>query len=201
MLLSVSGASGVGKSTVLAAVKDLGEDITCVEFDSIGIPDGADTAWRHGAIERWVRFAIEEQSAGRHVLLVGQVPPGELLAVPSAHGLNGLAICILHASPEVQRARLIGRGEPADSLEHHLRFGAWFGAHARDPQHAPEVIRVDSSTSMVWKRWEHLRHGDSRWPVSIIDTDGLSPDEVVGRVESWVRTVLAVPGGGAGWFA
>lgn len=151
MLLSVTGASGVGKSTVLAALEqsgELGPDVTCVEFDSIGVPEGADTAWRHGATEEWVRFAIEEQDAGRHVLLAGQVPPGELLAAPSADRLDGIAVCVLHFSSEVQEARLVGRGEPADSLFHHLRFGAWFGAHARDPQHAPEVVRVETR-----RRW------------------------------------------------
>lgn len=192
MLLSVTGASGVGKSTVLAALEasDLGGDVTCVEFDSVGVPAGADTAWRHGAIEHWVRFAVEEQDAGRHVLLAGQVPPGELLAAPSVDRLDGIAVCVLHSSPEVQEARLIGRGETADSLVHHLPFGVWFGAHARDPQHAPEVVRVETATRMVWERWEHLQPGDPRWPVSIIDTDALSPADVAERVKSWVRTVL-----------
>ncbi|WP_194420895.1 hypothetical protein [Microbacterium abyssi] len=187
MLLSVTGASGVGKSTVLAALEesDHGPDVTCVEFDSIGVPDGADTAWRHGAIEHWVRFAIEEQDAGRHVLLAGQVPPGELLAAPSADRLDAIAVCVLHSSPEVQEARLIGRGEPADSLVHHLRFGAWFHRHAKDPAFQPEVIRVDSSVPMRWDRWAELQAGDARWPVTIIDTDDLSPGEVVGRVQVW----------------
>lgn len=194
MLLSVSGASGVGKSTVLEALQrsgELGPGVTCVEFDSIGVPDGADTAWRHGATEEWVRFAIEEQDAGRHVLLAGQVPPGELVAAPSADRLDGIAVCVLHSSPEVQEARLVGRGERADSLFHHLRFGAWFGAHARDPQHAPEVVRVETSTPMVWERWEHLKSGDPRWPVSVIDTDELSSADVAAQVAAWARIALA----------
>ena len=189
MLLSVTGASGVGKSTVLAALEesDLGGDVTCVEFDSIGVPDGAGTAWRHGAIEHWVRFAIEEQDAGRHVLLAGQMPPGELLAAPSVDLLDRVAVCVLHSSPEVQESRLLGRGDPAGSLIHHLRFGVWFSAHARDPQHAPEVIRVDSPFPMVWERWERLEAGDTQWPVSLIDTDDLTPAEVADRVETWAR--------------
>lgn len=195
MLLSVTGASGVGKSTVLAALEesDLGNDVTCVEFDSIGVPDGADTAWRHGAIEHWVRFAIEEQDAGRHVLLAGQVPPGELLAAPSVDLLDRVAVCVLHSSPQVQESRLLGRGESADSLVHHLRFGVWFSAHALDPQHAPEVVRVESAIPMVWGRWDHLQTGDPRWPVSLVDTDDLSPAEVADRVEEWARDQIGAP--------
>lgn len=192
MLLSLTGASGTGKSTVLDALArvDWGRPVVCVEFDSVGVPDGADTAWRHGAIEHWVRFAIDEQREGRDVLLCGQVPPGELLAAPSADLLDGLAFCVLHCSPETQEERLLGRGEPPAGLIHHLRFGAWFVEHARDPTHAPEVIRVDSVVPMVWERWAEWEKGDPRWSSHIIDTDLLSPGQVSARVEEWARSTL-----------
>jgi hypothetical protein len=149
MLLSVTGASGTGKSTALELLRevDFGTPVVRVEFDSIGVPDGADTAWRHDATERWVRFA--------------------------------------------QEARLIGRGEPADSLVHHLRFGQWFRRHSEDPQHAPEVIRVDTPVPMDWSRWETLSGDDSRWPVTVLDTDALSAGEVAERIEAWARENLA----------
>lgn len=193
MLLSVSGVSGMGKSTALEALQeaDFGVPVRCVEFDSIGVPDGADTAWRHGAIEHWVRVALDAQRDGAHLALFGQVPPGELLAAPSADQLDGIAICVLASSPEVQQERLIGRGEPADSLVHHLRFGQWFRRHAEDPGHAPEVIRVDSAVPMVWSRWEGLSADDPRWPVSVIDTDGLTPADAAREVEDWIRRMLA----------
>lgn len=192
MLLSVTGASGVGKSTALAALRRaaLGPDVMCVEFDSIGVPDDADTAWRHHAVEHWVKVAADAHRHGTHVVLFGQVPPGELLAAPSADRLDGIAICVLHCSPHVQQARLLGRGEAADSLVHHLRFGEWFRLHADDPRHAPEVIRVDSGVPMVWTRWAGLDGSDPRWPVQTIDTDDLTAEEVAERVEAWVRERL-----------
>lgn len=193
MLLSLTGASGTGKSTVLAALGlvDWGRPVVCIEFDSIGVPAGADTAWRHEAIEQWVRFAADAQNDGKDVLLCGQVPPGELLAAPSADQLNGLGICVLHCSPAVQESRLVGRGEPAEGLIHHLRFGEWFVKHARDPTHAPEVIRVSSTVPMAWERWEHWESGDPRWSARIVETDLLSPEEVAGKVEHWARGELA----------
>ncbi|UJP09745.1 AAA family ATPase [Microbacterium sp. KUDC0406] len=192
MLLSVTGASGTGKSTALESLSrvDLGRPVTCVEFDSIGVPEGADTSWRHGAIEHWVRFAIDAQDRGEHVLLFGQVPPGELLAAPSADRLDGIAICVLHCSPEVQERRLIDRGEPADSLVHHLRFGEWIRHHAVDSSHEPEVIRTESDVPMQWSRWERLSGDDPRWPVSLIDVDALSRVAVTERIERWARDVL-----------
>ncbi|UNK71083.1 AAA family ATPase [Microbacterium sp. H1-D42] len=195
MLLSVTGASGVGKSTALGALRkvDFGRPMICVEFDSIGVPEGADTAWRHDAIERWVQFALAAQDEGSDVMLFGQAPPGELLAAPSADQLDGIAICVLHASPTSQEARLLGRGEPADSLVHHLRFGTWFHEHARNPQHAPEVIRVETPTPMAWDRWMTLTPDDSdwvtRWPVTVIATDDLTAEQVAAEVEEWARGV------------
>src|ERR671937_989795 len=98
MLLSVTGASGVGKSTALAVLTHAFADwqVVCVEFDSVGVPEeithstGADgTTWRHRTIEQWVQRAVAEQDVGRHLVLCGQVPVGELLAVPSAELLDG----------------------------------------------------------------------------------------------------------------
>lgn len=192
MLLSVTGASGVGKSTVLAALTaaDWKRRIRCVEFDSIGVPDGADTGWRHAAVERWVRVAIDAQDAGEDVILFGQVPPGELLAAPSADRLDGIAVCVLTSSPEVQRARLIGRGEAPDGLIDHLRFGAWFVQHAKDPAWAPEVIQVDTEVPMRWDRWADWRAGDPRWAFTVIDTDDLGPAQVARLVQGWARDAL-----------
>lgn len=194
MLFSLTGASGAGKSTVLAhlATVDWGVPMRCVEFDSIGVPDGADTAWRHGAVEHWVREALAAQAEGAHMMLCGQVPIGELLAAPSADHLDGIAVCMLHCSPEVRTDRLVNRGEHLDAIVHHNRFGEWFRAHTLDPRHAPEVIRVESPARMRWERWADLEAGDPRWAAEIIDTDALTPREVAASVESWMRRHLAL---------
>ncbi len=131
MLLLVTGASGSGKSTMLAALGDRfpAERVTCAEFDSVGVPAGADTAWRHDAIERWIQHTVGEQLQGRHMILFGQVPVGELLAAPSAVRLDGIAACLLHCSPATRCERLIARGKHEDELSDHLAFGQWFYRH------------------------------------------------------------------------
>nr|WP_314844488.1 hypothetical protein [uncultured Microbacterium sp.] len=192
MLFSLTGASGAGKSTVLAhlAGTDWGASVRLVEFDSIGVPADADTAWRHGAIETWVQRALDAQDAGEHMLLCGQVPMGELLAAPSADRLDGVAVCLLDCTPEARTERLLRRGEDPGSIVHHNRFGEWFRAHTLDPQHAPEVIVVDSGPTMRWERWADARRGDPAWQAEIIDTDDATPEQTAARVEKWVRTHL-----------
>lgn len=192
MLLLLTGASGAGKSTSLDALTavDWRKAVECVEFDSVGVPADADTAWRHSTVERWVRRAVEVQRAGRHLLLCGQVPMGELLAAPSADQLEGIAVCVLHCSPEVRRNRLQARGEPDATLVHHIPFGEWFLDHTLDPTHSPQVIRIESATAMRWDRWENWAKGDPRWSPHVIDTDHLSPGEVAEEIENWARQAL-----------
>ncbi|KRC61812.1 hypothetical protein ASE14_13455 [Agromyces sp. Root81] len=161
-----------------------------MEFDSIGVPDDADTAWRHGAIEHWAQQALAAQADGAHVLLCGQVPMGELLAAPSADRLEGIAVCLLHCSPEVRSERLLQRGEDPGAIMHHNRFGDWFRAHTIDPTHAPEVIRVSSDVPMQWSRWADARPGDPQWRAEIVDTDSLTPAQTARLVEAWVRGEL-----------
>lgn len=200
MLLSVTGASGAGKSTALLALTRAfaREPLICVEFDSVGVPEeivhstGADgTSWRHQTIEHWVQRAVAEQRAGRDLVLCGQVPVGELLAVPSAELLDGIAACLLHCSPEVRRQRLIGRGEDLDMLEAHLSFGEWFYRHMTDPTHMPEVITVNGAIPMHWERWADWHAGDPRWLFEVIDTDTLTPEQTAERVLVWARETLS----------
>jgi energy-coupling factor transporter ATP-binding protein EcfA2 len=194
MLLSLTGASGVGKSTTLdaltAAFRD--EPVTCVEFDSIGVPADADTAWRHGMVEHWVRRAVCEQAAGRHLVLCGQVPVGELLAAPSAEELDAVACLLLHCSQGVRRARLTERADAGPNrMDDHLAFGEWFYRHTVDPTYMPHVIRVESGVGMRWERWSDWAAGDERWRFDILDTYALDREQAAERVVAWARDALA----------
>jgi hypothetical protein len=205
LLLSVTGASGAGKSTPFEALNRAfeGQLVTCVEFDALGVPPNADTAWRHGAVERWVQRARDEQRVGRHLVLCGQVPVGELLAAPSADILDGLAACVLHCSPEVRRERLVARGDDPNAVHDHLTFGEWFHRHTLDPSYQPEVIQVPSPVAMRWDRWTEWRAGDPRWAFEVIDTDGFTREEVAARVVARAQDTLSgrrqTPLAGAWW--
>lgn len=205
MLLSLTGASGVGKSTALGAIAEAfeGRPVSCVEFDSVGVPPGADTVWRHRVLARWVRRAAEEQREGRDFVLCGQVPVGELLAAPSADALDGIAACLLHCSPEVRRERLLARGEDSAALQDHLAFGEWFLRHTLDPTYRPDVIRVAGDVPMCWERWADWKPGDPRWAFEVIDTDALTREQTAQRAVAWARDALAgrlpTPLTGAWW--
>src|ERR1035441_8712826 len=143
MFLLVTGASGAGKSTVRrAAARELSPEVECVElYDIVGVPAFPDIAWRQRATEAVVQRALELQAEGRHLLPSGDpVAAGEVLAVPSAVGLDGVAVCLLDVSPDAQAARLTRRGDDPSLLSHHQAFAEWMRSHARDPRHMPHVL-------------------------------------------------------------
>lgn len=191
MLLVVSGASGVGKSTArLHAAPLLGSEFESVELGHYPpIPRTPTSAWRQETVERIVQDAIELDGQGRHLLLAGDpVPAGEALAAPSADRID-VAVCLLDADTETQGARLDARDEPADTRHLHAAFADWMRRHAVDPAHAPEVVTGDAWPGMRWDRWvgaDVAQH----WEMSVVDTSRLTPEEVGASVADWCRRAV-----------
>ena len=185
MMLLVTGASGVGKSTARRLIAErLAPQVRAVELTQIAGPPTWERGWRQRAVEQVVQVALTEQEAGRHLLLVGDpVPPGEVLAAPSADRLDGFAACLLDCGPAEQERRLRERGDPEDLIPHHLAFAEWMRGHARDPHHRLDVIDAG------WEemRWERL---PKTWEVAEIDVTEMSPAEAADRVLAWCGEVL-----------
>jgi energy-coupling factor transporter ATP-binding protein EcfA2 len=105
VLLLVTGASGSGKSTILAALtgRFAPERVTCAEFDSAGVPTGADTGWRHGTVERWVQHAAGDPTYQPEVIKVRTgVPRGEV------HGAVRPAVLGTEGECQVFARRVVG---------------------------------------------------------------------------------------------
>jgi hypothetical protein len=193
MLLLITGASGVGKSSVREAIAPALEPrVRCVELrDVVPIPSLPDLAWRQQATEQVVQLALELQAEDRHLLLAGDpVAPGEVLAAPSAERLERIAACLLDCAPEVQRGRLLARGEPPAVLPDHLAFAAWMREHAADPGHMPEVLIDNGWEEMRWERWPAPWRGDERWNVATIDTSERTIEQVASEAQAWAEASL-----------
>lgn len=204
MLLLISGASGVGKSTARQLIQErLGDRIEAVELAHLAaIPAVPTVSWRQQTAEKAVRRALKLRDENRHLLLAGDpVVPGEILATPSARHLD-IAICLLDADEATQTARLLSRGDPDELLPNHLGFSAWLRHHAHDPQHMLHVITDGGWEQMRWDRVRRVRTGDPHWQIPILDSSGLSKDEVANRASRWVDSALAgrQPVFRAGWY-
>ena len=189
MLLVVTGSSGSGKTTLARAMGDRLDGLAVHDHDEIGVPDDADTRWRHRTTEEWIGRALEYQDRGLDLLLTGQSPLGEILAAPSAPLLNGIAVCLVHVGDDERRRRLErrdnGRWSPA-VLDSFLGWSSWHLGHAADPHHRPEVILTGSWPRMAWNRWSTWTKDDPRWATHIVDTTGRSVDQSVDDLEQWV---------------
>jgi hypothetical protein len=203
MLLIVSGASGVGKTTArLNAAPLLGPQFEPVELGRFGpVPATPTVAWRQETVERIAQHAIELGAVGRHVLLAGDpIPAGEALAVPSADRLD-IAVCLLDLSEAEQNARLDTRHDPPEMRHLHLAFAEWMRRHAVDPTHLTEVVTNDSWPRMQWDRWVGADVSE-RWAMSIIDGSALSPEETGAAIAQWAHAATSgrAPVFSAGWF-
>src|SRR5690349_7179231 len=127
MYFLVTGASGVGKSTVRKLIEpEFADVLDAAELGMLGSTPQWNIEWRHQMVERTVLRALEAQREGKHFLLCGDpVPPGEVWAAPSAERLERLAVCLLDAGEEAQTARLLGRGDDPNLIRNHVAFADW----------------------------------------------------------------------------
>jgi hypothetical protein len=192
MLLNLTGSSCSGKSTLALAISEhVTPDVVVADFDQSSVPDDPEPDWRLVGTERWIRQALEPQERGRHLLLIGQTPLGELLASPTAPMLDGIANCLIDVADGERLRRLDardpGRWSPQER-EDFVRWGRWHRGHAADPNWAPEVIvRSCSVLQMEWGRWTGWKAGDPRWTTTIIDTTDISLPEAAAELTRWVR--------------
>jgi hypothetical protein len=184
MLLTITGSSCSGKTTAVRACGPM-PGIVWHDFDEIGVPDDAGTAWRHRGTEQWIRRALDYQARGLDMLLTGQSPLGEVLACPSADHLDGILACLLDVDDEVRRRRLRERGVEPDAF---IGWARWQRAHAADPRYRPEVITTRGWEPRRWDRWSDWTGDDPRWAVTVIDTTGRPVAESAGDIRRWAET-------------
>jgi hypothetical protein len=195
MLAVVFGASGSGKSTQAALLREALTDVAVHDFDEVGGSPPWDSGWRRGQTNVWIERARGESG---DTLLFGGVP-GEMLASPAATDLDGLAFCLLDCS-DVERVRRIVRrqaGEPISphQLWDHVAWGVWLRFHASDPAWWAGPIRADED-GFSWSRWESWRAGDPRWRIDRVDTTGRPPAETARSLAAWFRARQAERDGG-----
>ena len=194
-MLLVCGSSCSGKTTALARLGGV-DGLVVHDFDEAGVPSNADTAWRQRTLDSWVRHAFELEAEGLDVLLAGQSPVGEALAVPSAGLISGMAVCLLDVSEATRRERLRQRDSTtcsAAEIEDFVEWGRWHRGHAAEPTHQPEVITVRGWDEMRWDRWSGWSADDPRWTVTIMDTSEQSVSDTVTAMSVWIRTARNRP--------
>jgi tRNA A37 N6-isopentenylltransferase MiaA len=187
-MILISGASGSGKTSLLPHLRRMLPEMEVVEFDLVGVPADADTAWRQRTLEEWIQKALVCQAQGRELLVVGHAQYGEALACPSAPLLSRLAMCLLDCSDPVRIERIRARdGHSKWATMEMLSWASFQRMHAIDPQWYQEVLQAEGDASMQWQRWSTWQKGDPRWQVWVLDMTSLPVEESAERITNWVR--------------
>jgi hypothetical protein len=192
MLFLLFGSSAAGKTVALDAIHGRVESLAIHDFDEVGVPAGADTAWRHRADEEWVRRALDYQAEGIDLLLAGQTPLGEMLAAPSAARLEAISACLLDCDDATRVSRLHARdaswlARTGGELQDFLNWAAWMREHVINPSCRMDVIwHPATATFMRWSRLSGWREGDARWRIQVIDTSARPVESVAEALIKWI---------------
>jgi adenylate kinase family enzyme len=132
----LTGASASGKSTItkmIAADKSLG--ITCLHFDSIGVPSVEQMTKEFGSVENWqraktfqwmARIQNEFLSAGGRVLFEGQMRISFILEALQAAKINSYKLILIDCDDSTRESRLrVDRHRPELAnarMRHWARF-------------------------------------------------------------------------------
>jgi len=182
----VAGASGSGKSAIIKNLKGLlGTNYNVFDFDDVGVPKNADKRWRQQTTEQWIKKLLQEKKKS---VLLEQMVLGEILACPSASNLITVHFCLLDVSDKERIQRLKKRNTHGID-QHSLNWAAWLRMHHEDPQWQQHIIKNDSWHNMQFDRWEKLDTWNSLASIKIIDTTGLSIQQVASQVRNWIESV------------
>ncbi len=190
MLIFVTGASGSGKTAVIPGLRKRMPEFDIHDFDERDVPADANTRWRQEQTEYWINKGIENQRRGKDTIVCGQAVYGEILACPSIHQIDDLAVCLLDCDDivRIDRMRRHARKEPDMDM---LCWAAWLRVHAVDPTWCPEVIMENSYDLMEWDNWRGWSRGDPRWRQPIMDTGGKKIGQITAEVARWIEGEVA----------
>ena len=118
MIITITGGSGVGKTTALEALaKNLPKGVKVFHFDDLGMPDWStitDTKkWQRETTLIWmdkiIDIAIKEDI---HIIFEGSTEIEFFKEGFAKHHYSDFKIILLDCSPETMEKRLIKRGQP-----------------------------------------------------------------------------------------
>lgn len=106
----ISGANGVGKSTILPFLKALlpHSKFSVFDFDERGVPENADRNWRISESKYWINEGNRLAQKNKGTIICGFIKPDDLPGLTDKESAE-IRLILLDAKPEIIRQRLIKR--------------------------------------------------------------------------------------------
>jgi shikimate kinase len=160
-ILVLTGASGVGKTTLLRALaqRDLPE-LACYHFDTIGVPSAEEMTAKFGSPEGWqVRMTHEwiDRLAGspadnRVALLEGQMRPSVIRDAFARAGILAGRIVLLDCDPMVRGQRLRGQRDQPELASPRMEMWAAYLRGQADALDLPILDTTSASPEILCDR-------------------------------------------------
>jgi broad-specificity NMP kinase len=153
-ILVVTGASGVGKTSAVAALEARAHPhVTCFYFDDIGVPSpeemerdfGGGEQWQADATARWMARLAAEGSSSKVNVLDGQTRPSFVRSALSRVSHARSQIVLLDCDSEIRRSRLVSRGHAELAT---AQMDSW-AAYLRGQADALSLPVIDTSRLSV----------------------------------------------------
>lgn len=144
-LFIVTGASGVGKTTVIKELRGLLPDVDIFDIDSIHQFVGDD--WNK--IQNiWLRVARNIAESGRISIICGTMMPWDVEKCEDYQYFKGIYYLNLHCDDETRELRLRARNWSEEMIQDHKSFAKWLLENA-DKAYIPPMPTVDTSKTGV----------------------------------------------------
>jgi len=105
----ITGAEGVGKSTILEKIKIRFPFMKIYDFDEVGVPDNPPLSWRLNTTKHWIKKFIKNQKAEASSCVLGLCFPEEIKKMNDFEKLNNVSFCLLDVNKKERKKRLINR--------------------------------------------------------------------------------------------
>jgi len=170
----ISGASGVGKTTVMKELKKTlpEEQFDIHDFDERGVPDNAGHDWRIEETKYWINLGDAIAKEGKSLVVCGLSNPDEMLEF-SKEINTPVETILLDAKPEIIENRLRSRNQ-----DEHIR---------KDLERAAcpvEEFTKNNTNFAIMLRKICDSHG-----CRVIDTSEILPEIVAERVAESIKDI------------
>jgi broad-specificity NMP kinase len=139
-LLCITGASGAGKTTAVAALRGHIDRrvLPTLELDMLGVPSVEEMhaawesprGWQKAMTWHWVHTARHVYRTHPLVVLEGNFDPQYAIAACSAHRVRS-AVVLLHADDNVRTERLAQRGQPELATDDMRQWASYLHEHTQ----------------------------------------------------------------------